>query len=95
MYPIERYLCRIKSYVRNKSHLEGSIAEGYLVKECLTFCSRYLNNGVETRLNRATRNYDGINGLEGTPKLFANVGHPLGGKKNGNTFTLECNYIRM
>ncbi|KAF7126956.1 hypothetical protein RHSIM_Rhsim11G0004500 [Rhododendron simsii] len=28
MYPIERYLLTLKKYVRNKSHPEGSIAEG-------------------------------------------------------------------
>ncbi|RVW22081.1 hypothetical protein CK203_110934 [Vitis vinifera] len=33
MYPIERYLRTLKSYVRNKSRLEGSIAEGYIAKE--------------------------------------------------------------
>jgi hypothetical protein len=30
MYPIERYLWTLKGYVRNKSHPEGSIAEGYI-----------------------------------------------------------------
>uniref|UniRef100_A0A2N9ESG6 DUF4216 domain-containing protein n=1 Tax=Fagus sylvatica TaxID=28930 RepID=A0A2N9ESG6_FAGSY len=28
MYPIERYLARLKSHVRNKAHIEGSIAKG-------------------------------------------------------------------
>ncbi|XP_020972642.1 uncharacterized protein LOC110269273 [Arachis ipaensis] len=54
MYPIERYLCRLKQYVRNRAQPEGSIAEGYLSEEILTFCSRYLDN-VETRINRPTR----------------------------------------
>ncbi|XP_020973047.1 uncharacterized protein LOC110269510 [Arachis ipaensis] len=53
MYPIERYLCRLKSYVRNKSRPEGSIAEGYLAEECLTFCSReyeeHVNNQTKGR----------------------------------------------
>ncbi|XP_057760053.1 uncharacterized protein LOC130980381 [Arachis stenosperma] len=42
MYPIERYLGHLKSYVRNKAKSEGSIAEGYVAEEALTFCSRYL-----------------------------------------------------
>lgn len=42
MYPIERYLAKLKSYVRNRSKPEGSIAEGYLAEECITFCSRFL-----------------------------------------------------
>ncbi|XP_039138843.1 uncharacterized protein LOC120276184 [Dioscorea cayenensis subsp. rotundata] len=39
MYSIERYMHKLKGYVRNKSRPEGSIAEGYLADECLTFCS--------------------------------------------------------
>ena len=30
MYPIERYLGKLKSYVCNKAQAEGSIAEGYI-----------------------------------------------------------------
>ncbi|KAI5328625.1 hypothetical protein L3X38_028022 [Prunus dulcis] len=30
MYPVERYLHKLKTYVRNKAHPEGSIAEGVL-----------------------------------------------------------------
>ncbi|XP_030946005.1 uncharacterized protein LOC115970519 [Quercus lobata] len=54
MYPIERYLSRLKSYVRNRAAPEGCIAEGYIVEECLTFCSRYME-GVETIFSRPTR----------------------------------------
>ncbi|XP_074347400.1 uncharacterized protein LOC141686254 [Apium graveolens] len=43
MFPIERYLGKLKSYVRNRSKPEGSIAEGYLAEECVTFCSRFLS----------------------------------------------------
>ncbi|KAL5761833.1 hypothetical protein ACOSP7_018097 [Xanthoceras sorbifolium] len=32
----------LKGYVRNKARPEGSIAEGYLIDECLTFCSQYI-----------------------------------------------------
>jgi hypothetical protein len=39
--------------VRNKGHLEGSIAEGYISEECLTFCSRFFN--IDTKLNRVDR----------------------------------------
>jgi len=37
MYPIERCLCRLKSYVHNKAYPEGSIAKGYFAEEALTF----------------------------------------------------------
>ncbi|KAL4287934.1 hypothetical protein AHAS_Ahas19G0235800 [Arachis hypogaea] len=59
MYPIERFLLKLKNYVRNKSRPEGSIAEGYLADECLTFCSRYLNDNVRTKFNNPTKNLDG------------------------------------
>ncbi|XP_019246468.1 PREDICTED: uncharacterized protein LOC109226124 [Nicotiana attenuata] len=42
MYPIERYLGTLKSYVRNRACPEGSIAEAYIANECMAFCSRYL-----------------------------------------------------
>jgi hypothetical protein len=37
-----RSLGRFKFTVRNKAAPEGSIAEGYIANELLTFCSRYL-----------------------------------------------------
>ncbi|KAG8383822.1 hypothetical protein BUALT_Bualt04G0053800 [Buddleja alternifolia] len=55
---IERYLGTLKGFVRNRARPEGSIAEGYIVKECLTFMSMYVN-GIETKFNRRRRNYDG------------------------------------
>ena len=45
---IDRYLRTLKSYMHNKSRLEGSIADGYIAEECATFCSRYLHD-VETK----------------------------------------------
>jgi hypothetical protein len=50
---VERYLRTMKGYVRNKAHPECSIAEGYILEECLTFCSRFLN--VDTKDNRVDR----------------------------------------
>lgn len=58
-----RYLVRLKSYVRNKAQPEGSIAEGYIAEECLTFCSRYLE-GVEMTFNRLQRNCDSVDNIE-------------------------------
>ncbi|KAL6558344.1 hypothetical protein OROMI_018694 [Orobanche minor] len=52
------YLCTLKSYVHNKGRPEGSIAEGYLAEECLSFVSQYLDENVETRQNRTGRNED-------------------------------------
>ena len=52
----EKYLAHFKTFVRNRAQLEGSIAEGYILEETITFCSRYL--GVETVFNRPHRNDD-------------------------------------
>ena len=43
MYPCERYLGTLKSYVRNKTHPEASMANGYAAEEALGFCAEYLN----------------------------------------------------
>jgi hypothetical protein len=50
MYLVERYLHTLKGYVRNKVHPEGSMAKGYISEECLTFCSRFLQD-VDTKLS--------------------------------------------
>ncbi|KAH0754685.1 hypothetical protein KY290_024955 [Solanum tuberosum] len=63
MYKIERFLCKLKRYVRNKARPDGSIAEGYIIDECLTFCSMYLTN-IETRFNREDQNADGSSNKE-------------------------------
>jgi hypothetical protein len=54
MYPIERCLGKYKQFVRNRARPEGSIVEGYLSVECLTFCSTYLR-GIETKWTREER----------------------------------------
>ena len=51
---MERYLRTLKGYVRNKACPEGSIAEGYISEECLTFCSQFFED-VSTKLNRPDR----------------------------------------
>ncbi|KAD5507409.1 hypothetical protein E3N88_15112 [Mikania micrantha] len=57
MYPFERYIKKLKAYVRNKAKPEGSIAEGYNADEALTFCSLYLKD-MQTKFNRPDRNAD-------------------------------------
>ncbi|XP_039134115.1 uncharacterized protein LOC120271498 isoform X3 [Dioscorea cayenensis subsp. rotundata] len=76
MYPIERYLLTLKSYVRNRSRPEGSIAEGYIAEECITFCSRYFE-GINIRFCKLPRN--------------DNFGDPVNGHSIGKstTFTLD------
>ena len=58
MYPIERFMGKLKRFVQNRSHPERSIVEGYLSVECLTFCFMYLR-GIQTRWSPKERNNDG------------------------------------
>jgi len=39
-YPIERYIHRLKSYVRNKARLGRCIVETCITQECVHFYSR-------------------------------------------------------
>ncbi|CAN1121606.1 hypothetical protein LINPERHAP2_LOCUS866 [Linum perenne] len=75
MYPIERFLSILKGFVRNKARPEGSIAEAYVVDECLTFCSMYLD-GIETQFNAPERNLD-IE-IDGNLSVFSSKVRPLG-----------------
>ena len=71
----DRYLRTLKSYVRNKSRPEGSIAEGYIAEECTTFCSRYLHD-VETKHDREERNYVIENNITNRGlTIFKSMGH--------------------
>ncbi|KAG8485401.1 hypothetical protein CXB51_021699 [Gossypium anomalum] len=73
MYPIERYLMGLKALVQNRAYPEGSIAEGYIVSECLTFCSRYFSD-VETIFSRPPRNDGNIQ----KRYIFSTGGRPIG-----------------
>ena len=42
MMPFERLNGHIKGYVKNRSRPDGSIANGFLAKECISFCSNIL-----------------------------------------------------
>lgn len=76
-----RYLGTLKSYVRNRSKPEGSIAEGYLAQECLTFCSMYLADYVESKFNQTCRTETVSQIAASAPfglDIFSSDGHPVG-----------------
>lgn len=77
MYPIEQYMYKLKSYIRNRAHPEASIAEGYVAKECMNRCSRYMQS-IETRFNRLDRNYENSQGHDDTLPIFSHSGRSLG-----------------
>nr|GEX04129.1 hypothetical protein [Tanacetum cinerariifolium] len=57
MFPFERYMKKLKGYVRNKAKPDGLIAEGYVAEEALTFSSHYFRD-VTMKFNRPDRNVD-------------------------------------
>ncbi|XP_074281896.1 uncharacterized protein LOC141606599 isoform X1 [Silene latifolia] len=88
MYPLERLLRRLKCYVRNKNRPEGSIAEGYIIEECMLFCSKYLCE-IETKYNQTERNADiEIDGYKGLA-IFKPSGIPLGKAKTRHLTDIE------
>nr|GEU65220.1 hypothetical protein [Tanacetum cinerariifolium] len=57
MYSFERFMKKLKNYVRNKAKMEGSIGEGYVAEEALTFSFHYFWD-VTVKFNRPDRNVD-------------------------------------
>jgi hypothetical protein len=80
MFPVERRLLTCKRYVRNTARPEGSIAEAYVVDECLTFCSRYFDD-LETRFNRPGRNRERDDSHIGDISVFNHGVNFLGGSE--------------
>jgi len=48
MYPFERYMKGLKSFVKNKAKLEGSMAYGYLREDSIGFLNEYLSEYTPT-----------------------------------------------
>ncbi|KAL4590703.1 hypothetical protein LXL04_003644 [Taraxacum kok-saghyz] len=59
MYQFERFLNQLKKDVKNKSKVEGSIVNAYLLREAANFCSYYFEPNVLTRNRNVPRNDDG------------------------------------
>ncbi|XP_028095166.1 uncharacterized protein LOC114295170 [Camellia sinensis] len=76
MYRIERFLGALKKFVTNRARPEGSITEAYIVKECITFCSMYVD-GIETVHNRPERNQDRGERRKGLT-VFTEIARPIG-----------------
>lgn len=84
MFPIEQFLYELKQLIRNRARPEGSIAEGYIAKECMTLCSRYLK-GIKTKFNKVDRNRDGdLKNDVNEISIFAQSGRALGAGTSRN-----------
>jgi Domain of unknown function (DUF4218) len=82
MYPFERYLRKLKNNVKNKSSVEGSIVNAYLVDEASTFSSFYFEDHVTTKGTTMARNDDGIDDETEKFSVFRNLGETFGRKEN-------------
>jgi hypothetical protein len=45
MFSYERYMAVLMSYVRNRTHPEGSIIEGYTIEEVVECCTDFVKDG--------------------------------------------------
>ena len=79
MFPFERKMGTLKGYVKNKARPEGCIAESFIDKECLNFCSMYLND-VDTLFNKVEHNNEMMDS-DGEISIFSCKGRPLGSPK--------------
>ncbi|XP_075636598.1 uncharacterized protein LOC142608811 [Castanea sativa] len=86
MYPIERYLGKLKRYVCNRARPEGSIAEAYILKECINNWPLYID-GIETVHNQRERNEDFGESSEGLI-VFSQTAQLTGGRRNDGN--LSC-----
>ena len=75
-----RYLGKLKKYVSNQARPKCSIAEAYILKECINNWSLY-NDGIETVYNRRERNEDFGESSEGLI-VFSQTARPTGGRRN-------------
>ena len=83
---------KLKGFVRTKSHPEGSIAEGYVFDESLTYCSHYLQ-GCETRFNRKCRT-DVPEPNVSTMPFFTNKGRVLRSQTTRDVEEMPCDNIQ-
>ncbi|XP_042467064.1 uncharacterized protein LOC122050202 [Zingiber officinale] len=64
MYPFERCMKVLKSYVGIRKHPEGCIVQRYLAEEAIEFCSEYLNGvdpiGVPQSIRDSKANISGL-----------------------------------
>ncbi|XP_059624867.1 uncharacterized protein LOC132268136 isoform X2 [Cornus florida] len=68
MYPFERMMKVYKGYVRNKVRAEGCIAEGYLAKECVRFCSEHIKQASEIGVRHSqNEDFEGETTVDGRP----------------------------
>ncbi|KAL6502550.1 hypothetical protein OROHE_024555 [Orobanche hederae] len=87
MVPFERKMGTLKGFVGDKAQPEGCIAKRYLDKECLMFCSKYLDD-VDTIFNKVERNHE-LRENQGEISVFSCKCRPIGCPKSHTLSTAE------
>ena len=80
MMPFERLNGVIKGFVRNRSRLDGGIAKGFLIYECISFCQNYLtteNEDVGIPAKKHIGRLDGYGHREGCRSLHVGIANRL------------------
>jgi len=72
MYPVERYMKSLKTYVRNMARLGGSMVEGYTMKEAIKFCTEYMQN-FKTIEHQVWDDYENQNMYDEMPQGFGQM----------------------
>nr|GLL26675.1 uncharacterized protein LOC109157962 [Ipomoea trifida] len=92
MYPFERFLNHLKSKMKNKRYVEGSIADAYMLEESTHFASFYFDDHVKsgTKIGQ-NLNDGGINpNLPVTLSIFNQPGRSMGKRKTRYLSAEEC-----
>jgi len=69
MYPMERYMKSLKTYVWNMVRLEGSMVEGYTMEEAIEFCTEYMQI-FKTTERQVWDDYEDQNMYDEVPQGF-------------------------
>jgi hypothetical protein len=70
-------LFNLKKNIKNKTQVEASICEAYIVEEISAFISYYFEPHLRTRINRVPRRDDGGEvPSNGNLSIFSNLGRP-------------------
>ena len=80
----------MKDFVGNKACPEGSIVQGYLLEETISFCFMYMED-ISTRFNPIQRNYEGVPRVsdETSNSVFNQSGQFLRGKVENRLLSEE------
>src|SRR4051812_25629398 len=91
MMPFERMNGVIKGYVHNMARPDGSIAQGFLTEECISFCTNYLgiDNPVGLPVNRHLGRLAGWGHREGRREMHVDFMGRLADFERANLVALQ------